>query len=79
MSFWYISSIYYYGTSSWIVFVHVLGELKTPKRHFEINLPLSTQEKDIKGSDLAHIFGDLSQTEKLSEIKPALVLKSLTG
>ena len=56
-----------------------LGELKTPKRHFEINLPLSTQEKDIKGSDLAHIFGDLSQNEKLSEIKPALVLKSLTG
>ena len=30
----------YYGTSSWIVFVCFLGELKTPKRHFEINWPL---------------------------------------
>ena len=28
------------GTSSRIVFVHFLGELKTPKRHFEINWPL---------------------------------------
>ena len=27
----------YYGTSSRIVFVRFLGELKTPKRHFEIN------------------------------------------
>ena len=26
--------------SSWIVFVRFLGELKTPKRHFEINWPL---------------------------------------
>ena len=30
----------YYGTSSRIVFVRFLGELKTPKRHFEINWPL---------------------------------------
>ena len=29
--------LYYYGTSSQIVFVRFLGELKTPKRHFEIN------------------------------------------
>ena len=29
--------LYYYGTSSRIVFVCFLGELKTPKRHFEIN------------------------------------------
>jgi hypothetical protein len=27
---------------------------------------------DIKGSDLAPIFGDLSKSENLSEIKPAL-------
>jgi hypothetical protein len=26
-----------YGTSSQIVFVHFLGKLKTPRRHFEIN------------------------------------------
>ena len=31
---------YYYGTSSRIVFVCFLGELKTPKRYFEINWPL---------------------------------------
>ena len=31
--------LYYYfqGTSSRIVFVRFFGELKTPKRHFEIN------------------------------------------
>ena len=49
MSFWYLQfskktnekiQIYYYGTSSWIVFVCFLGELKTPKRHFQINRPL---------------------------------------
>jgi ADP-dependent phosphofructokinase/glucokinase len=32
--------LYYYNTSIWIVFVRFLGELKTPKRHFEINWPL---------------------------------------
>ena len=30
----------YYGTSSWVVFVHFLEELKTPKIYFEINWPL---------------------------------------
>jgi hypothetical protein len=49
MSFWYLQFsqktnenfwLYYYGTSSRIVFVRFLGELKTPKRHFEINWPL---------------------------------------
>ena len=30
----------YYGTSSRIVFVRFFGELKIPKRHFEINWPL---------------------------------------
>ena len=29
--------LYYYGTSSRIVFVWFLEELKTPKRHFKIN------------------------------------------
>ena len=32
-----VIQLYYYGTSSRIVFVCFLGELKTPKRHFEIN------------------------------------------
>ena len=31
---------YYYGTSRRIVFIHFFWELKTPKRHFEINWPL---------------------------------------
>ena len=31
----------YYDTSGWIVFVRFLEELKTPKRHFEINWPPS--------------------------------------
>ena len=53
MSFWYLQfskkmneriRIYYYGTSSPIVFVHFLGELKIPKRHFEINWPLDSKE-----------------------------------
>ena len=34
------NQLYCYGTSSQIVFVRVLGELKAPKRHFEINWPL---------------------------------------
>ena len=50
MSFWYLQfsqkpnkkiRLYYYGTSIRIVFVRLLGELKTPKRHFEINWPLA--------------------------------------
>ena len=49
MSFWYLQFsqkmneknwLYYYGTSSRIVFVRFLGEWKTPKIHFEINWPL---------------------------------------
>ena len=55
MSFWYLQFsqkinkkfwIYYYGTSSRIVFVLFLGELKTPKRHFEINWPLVIKRFD---------------------------------
>ena len=33
-------------TSSRIVFVRFLGELKTPKGHFEINWPLEEDKKD---------------------------------
>ena len=49
MSFWYLQfsqktnkkiRLYYYGISSWIVFIRFLGELKSPKRHLEINWPL---------------------------------------
>ena len=46
MSYWFSSKtnrniqLYYYGTSSRIVYVHFLRELKTPKRNFEINWPL---------------------------------------
>ena len=36
--------LYYYGTSSRVVFVHFLGELKIPKRHSEINWPLPTNK-----------------------------------
>ena len=32
--------LHYYDTSGRIVFVRFLEELKTPKRHFEINWPL---------------------------------------
>ena len=49
MSFWYLQfsqkmneKNQLYGTSSRIVFVRFLKELKTPKRHFEINWPLSS-------------------------------------
>ena len=51
MSFWYLIfsqktnkkiQFYYYGTTSRIVFVRFLGELKTPKWHFEINWPIVT-------------------------------------
>ena len=54
MSYWYLQFSkkmnekirhYYYGTSNWIVFVRFLGELKTPKRHFEINWPLELNRK----------------------------------
>ena len=41
VSGWWQIQLFYYGTSSRIVFVRFLGELKTPKRYFEINWPLS--------------------------------------
>ena len=49
MSFWYLQFSQKtkekkidFTTSSGIVFVCFFGELKTPKRHFEINRPLGT-------------------------------------
>ena len=50
MSFWYLQFFQkrtkkfkpnYYGTSSRIIFIRFLKELKTPKRHFETNWPLT--------------------------------------
>ena len=51
-SFWYYLQFFqktnekiqpnYYGTSSRIVFVRFLEELKTPRSPFEINLPLAS-------------------------------------
>ena len=38
----------FYGTSSRIVFIHFLGELKTPKRHFKSNWPLKLSKIFIK-------------------------------
>ena len=46
-----------YGTSSRIVFVRFLEELKTPKEHFEINWPLVT----INGPILTSILDGLIQ------------------
>ena len=48
MSFWYLQfsqkgtkiRLYNHGTSSRIIFIRFLGELKTRKGHFEINWPL---------------------------------------
>ena len=36
--------LYYYGTSSWIVFVRFLGELKALKRQFEIKWALQIKK-----------------------------------
>ena len=55
--------IYYYGTSSRIVFVSFLGESKTPKRLFEINWPLVVSElvvcrkidKEVFGASMLYI------------------------
>ena len=53
MSFWYLQFsqktnekiwLYYYGTQVEL-FLFLFGELKTPKRHFEINWPLGDKSK----------------------------------
>ena len=58
MSFWYLEvfqkwkkkiRLYYYSTSSRIVFVRFLRELKTPKRHFKINWPLGVNSTKCDG------------------------------
>ena len=87
MSFWYLQfsqktnekiRLYYYGTSSRIVFVRFLGELKTPKRHFEINWPLASQlsrsydYRAAKGrKPNTHLYGQngLSRTSETREKK----------
>ena len=65
MSFWYLQffqktnkniRLYYYGSSSWIVFDHFLGELKTPKSAFEINWPLAWSLKTNHEWSLLFLF-----------------------
>ena len=41
------NQLYYYSTSCRFVFIRFLGELKTPKRHFEINWPLLSQAPNL--------------------------------
>ena len=57
MSLWYLQFFqknerknrpHYYGTSSRTVFICFLEELKSPKRHFEINWPLGCFIEDQK-------------------------------
>ena len=48
--------------------------LKSPKMGTKLQpWGLSTKREDAQDLDLAPIFGDLSQNEKLSDIKPPLV------
>ena len=47
--------LYYYGTSSWIVFVRFLGELKIPKRLFEVT---------VASEDITAAFADIMATSK---------------
>ena len=80
MYFWYLQfsqktskkiRLYYYGTSSWIDFVRFLGELKTPKRHFEINWPLNsaTCRIIIEGMLMVHIYIFLCQTATFLQLE----------
>ena len=59
--FWYLQisqktnktiQLCHYDISSWIVFVHFLGQLKTPKRHIEINRPLASGAKFLLSSTI---------------------------
>ena len=58
--------LYYYGTSSRIIFVSFLGELKTPKRHFKINWPLANPI----------IFYKVPSIEMLKNSKDPTVIKN---
>ena len=71
MSLWYLQLsqktneniwLYYYGTSGRIVFVRFLGELKSPKRHFEINWPLSKNNKVKWTKRLGRLVGNMNKT-----------------
>ena len=54
--------------------------LQSPKKRLQITaLKNSTWRKDAQSSDLAPFFGDWSQSEKLSEIKPPLVEPNALG
>ena len=56
--------LYYYGTSSRIiVFIRFLGELKTPKIHFEINWPLTAPK-----NSCSFIFCDNSYWSQVTSI-----------
>ena len=57
----------YYGTSSRIVFVRFLEELKTPKRHFEINWPFctvlySSDTTCVIDNRYLYLFGEICST-----------------
>ena len=65
------NSTYFYGTSSWIVFICFLGELKTPKRRFEINWPLKIVSLNIANNNkyciLTLSFSYLKQFKEIIE------------
>ena len=58
------NQLYYYGILSQIVFVHFLGELKTPKRHLEINWPLLARLTAILCIIYSWIHNKISPTKK---------------
>ena len=74
----------YYGTSSRIVFVHFLGELKTPKGHFEINGPLEMGPKFV-GSTSFHFkryvvknpLKHFSLTKLMVDLRPGMYIATL--
>ena len=57
---WTKNQIYSYGTSSQIIFVRFLGELKTPARHFEINWSLGHMRVHQFGSSWIDAFDNPS-------------------
>ena len=53
------NQLYYYGTSSRIVFVVFWGELKTLKRHFETNRPLEATRTYSNEFCIGHISHEI--------------------
>ena len=47
--------LYYYGAASCTIFVCFLGELKTPKRHFEIKWPLVCKSPECISAHKLHV------------------------